>query len=164
MQINEVMWLHTSSDRPVGIVKAWDEIEEHVKFYIGTGIGRDQEEDVQYIMDWGQKFCSLDFLRAFIGGDTTEEQLQAQLREERYRHDRYVDFEMAQAKELAALRRERDAMLARLLYLGEGCELCQHNGKVVCNDDVDCTACRQDCICRDCGGNSNFVWKGEKDG
>ena len=65
MDVVQVMWLHTSGDRPVGIVKVWDEIEERWKFYIGTGYGRDLDEDVQEIMDWGQKFYDLGFLTEF---------------------------------------------------------------------------------------------------
>lgn len=61
----EVLWIHTSGETPVGIVKAWDEIEERWKFYIGTGLGYDLDEDVQMIIETGTKYLSLDHIRAF---------------------------------------------------------------------------------------------------
>lgn len=62
----QVMWLCACTIRPVGIVKAFDEIEQRWKFYIGTGYGRDEAEDIQAIMDCGQKFYNLDFLVEFL--------------------------------------------------------------------------------------------------
>lgn len=63
----EVMWIHTSGERPVGIVKAWDPIEGRWKFYIGTGLGYDIDQDVQTILELGTKYYSLDFIRQFAG-------------------------------------------------------------------------------------------------
>lgn len=60
-----VLWLCTCTDRPVGLVKVFDEIEQRWKFYIGTGYGQDVDLDVQAIIDWGQKFYNLDFLVRF---------------------------------------------------------------------------------------------------
>ena len=62
----EVLWLCTCTGWPVGIVKAFDEIEQRWKFYIGTGRGRDETRDVQTIINWGQKFDNLDFLVKFL--------------------------------------------------------------------------------------------------
>lgn len=62
----QVMWLCAWTIRPVGIVKVFDEIEQRWKFYIGAGYGRDEAEDIQAIMDWGQKFYNLDFLVEFL--------------------------------------------------------------------------------------------------
>ena len=48
-----------------------------------------------------------------LAADTLEaqqkriEELEAELKDERHRHDRYVDFELAQAKELEQMRAER---------------------------------------------------------
>jgi hypothetical protein len=48
-----------------------------------------------------------------LAADTLEAQqkriaeLEAELKDERYRHDRYVDFELAEATELAKLKEER---------------------------------------------------------
>ncbi len=61
-----VLWLCTCTDRPVGLVKVFDEIEQRWKFYIGTGYGQDVNLDVQAIIDWGQKFDNLDFLVRFL--------------------------------------------------------------------------------------------------
>lgn len=63
----EVLWIHTCGEYPVGIVKAWDPIEERWKFYIGTGMGFDIDEDVQRIIEIGSKYYSLDFIRQFAG-------------------------------------------------------------------------------------------------
>lgn len=67
MERIEVLWICTCMDKPVGIVKAWDGIEDCWKFYIGVGEGRDIDEDIKLIMDWGQKFYSLDFIGEFGG-------------------------------------------------------------------------------------------------
>lgn len=62
---NEVLWLNTKSDRPVGLVKHFDEIEGRWKYYIGTGYGIDMDHDVRTIIAFGQKFDSLDFITIF---------------------------------------------------------------------------------------------------
>ncbi len=61
----EVLWIHTCGEYPVGVVKAWDPIEERWKFYIGTGMGYDIDEDVQMILETGTKYLSLKFIRRF---------------------------------------------------------------------------------------------------
>ena len=63
--MTEVLWICTTGVHPVGIVKKYDEIEECWKFYIGTCRGYDLDEDVQQIIDFGQKFYSLDFIAEF---------------------------------------------------------------------------------------------------
>ena len=63
----EVMWLCTCTELPVGIVRQYDGYEGRWKYYIGTGMGRDIDKDVQLILDFGQKFYSLDFLLDFAG-------------------------------------------------------------------------------------------------
>ena len=69
-----VMWLCTTG-KPVGIVRGYDEIEGRWKFFIGTGEGHDLDEDVQLIIDFGQKFYNMDFLKDFVSpaneGDDT---------------------------------------------------------------------------------------------
>ena len=67
MKRTEVLWLCTCTELPVGIVRQYDEIEGCRKYYIGNGYGIDPDEDVQFILDWGQKFYSLDFLLEFAG-------------------------------------------------------------------------------------------------
>lgn len=61
----EVLWMNTADDRPVGIVRGYDIIEERWKFYIGTGFGHSLEGDILRIIDMGQKFYSLEFIRCF---------------------------------------------------------------------------------------------------
>ena len=65
----EVLWICTGIMGPVGIVKAWDTIEGRWKFYVGRCDGYDLDEDVETIMQLGQKFYSLDHITAF--GDLT---------------------------------------------------------------------------------------------
>lgn len=40
------------------------------------------------------------------------ERLKAELKDERHRHDRYVDFELAESEELRKVKAERDCLLA----------------------------------------------------
>lgn len=61
----EVMWLCCSGEHPVGLVKAYDEIEGRWKYYIGAGDGRDINTDVSNIMALGQKYYSLACITAF---------------------------------------------------------------------------------------------------
>lgn len=60
-----VMWLCCTGQHPVGLVKRYDDIEGRWKYYIGTGNGVDQDEDIQLILDWGQKFYDLQFIADF---------------------------------------------------------------------------------------------------
>ena len=62
----EVLWLSTAQRHPVGIVRAFDQIEKCYKFYIGSCSGVGLDEDIKEIIDWGQKFYNLDFLLDFI--------------------------------------------------------------------------------------------------
>ena len=49
----------------------------------------------------------------YIGDAATRlEELTAELEAERHRHDRYVDFELAEAAELAKVKAERDELKA----------------------------------------------------
>lgn len=68
----EVLWLCTTGEHPVGIVKKFDELEGRWKYYIGTGNGRDLDADVAMIIAWGQKYYSLDFLLAFAGKEAPQ--------------------------------------------------------------------------------------------
>ena len=60
------MWLCCTGKHPVGLVKQYDEIEGRWKYYIGTGNGRDPDEDIQLILDFGQRYFSLEFITAFM--------------------------------------------------------------------------------------------------
>lgn len=65
----ESMWITTLDGAIIGIVKAWDPAEEQWKFFFGAGKGHDIDEDVQRIIELGQKTYSLDYITAF--GDLT---------------------------------------------------------------------------------------------
>lgn len=60
-----VMWLCCTGEHPVGLVKAFDETEKRWKYYVGVGNGHDEAEDVQMILDWGQRYSSLAGIAAF---------------------------------------------------------------------------------------------------
>lgn len=51
----------------MGIVKKYDPYDHKWYYYIGTGLPGSFSEaaDIQYILDWGQKYSSLDFISAF---------------------------------------------------------------------------------------------------
>lgn len=51
------------------------------------------------------------------------EALASELEAERHRHDRYVDFELAEAAELAKAKAERDALLKAF---PKDCTTCKH--------------------------------------
>lgn len=65
MIIEKVKWLSSVDSRPVGIVKTYDDIEHKHKYYIGTGRGRTESEDIRLIIEYGQKYYDLNFLKDF---------------------------------------------------------------------------------------------------
>lgn len=78
--------------------------------------------------------------------------LAAELEAERYRHDRYVDFELAEAAELAKVKAERDELLRTIRVYG-GCDFCKY-------ETVDCdeSPCHE---CRGWGGKlDKWEWRG----
>ena len=72
MEKVEVLWICTCVEQPVGIVKAWDDVEGRWKFYVGTGFGYDPDEDVQVILETGQKYYDLNFIAQFGRTDPPE--------------------------------------------------------------------------------------------
>ena len=62
LEIVSVLWVCTCCKHPVGIVKVYDLIEERYKYYIGTGNGFDEDQDIQMIIDFGQKFYDINFI------------------------------------------------------------------------------------------------------
>lgn len=67
----EVLWVCTCQNVPVGIVKRKDEITGKTVFYIGVGLGcmTPHDVDVQHILDWGQKYEDVSFIRQFLEVD-----------------------------------------------------------------------------------------------
>jgi hypothetical protein len=51
-----VRWF--SGRATIGVVRVQTEYDE-IKYYIGVGSGRDEDEDVQSIASWGTKFPTL---------------------------------------------------------------------------------------------------------
>lgn len=69
------------------------------------------------------------------------ERLDAELKNERYRHDRLQDFEVAEAEELAKIKEERDSLLATLKHYA-ACESCVHwdYEHEICTNSKNCVA------------------------
>lgn len=61
----EVMWLCCTGVHPVGLVKAYDEIEGRWVYYIGVGDGKSIDEDIEKILALGQKYYSLAAIAGF---------------------------------------------------------------------------------------------------
>lgn len=49
-------WYTAQNGMPIGIIKGKDEITEEIKYYIGIGMGFNEDDDAKYIMKWGDKF------------------------------------------------------------------------------------------------------------
>lgn len=84
------------------------------------------------------------------------EELEAELKDERYRHDRYADYSV-----------ERDGMIDRLLEdllkSIDRCKFCEQMEKpLLCvGSDYFCDECNQHtCVCRDCLNGSKWAWRG----
>lgn len=83
------------------------------------------------------------FIEAAIKTIETQQQriaeLEAELKDERHRHDRYVDFELAEAEELRKLKAERDDLLM-IIRFHTDCEFCKHEHVLACEEP--CSSCR----------------------
>lgn len=55
-KIVEKYWYTPMMGDVIGIIKTYDEITKETKFYIGTGIGADEEVDAEFIKKFGDKF------------------------------------------------------------------------------------------------------------
>jgi hypothetical protein len=89
-------------------------------------------------IDGGTHACVCDLMQQAANAI---EELQTQLRDEMHRHDRLQDFEVAEAQDLAAVKAERDAMLAEMKH-DKGCAGCEH-----CDIEwyeEPCDSCRKD--------------------
>ena len=88
------------------------------------------------------------------------ESLVTELSEERYRHDRLQDYEVAQAQELERVKKERDAAVEDLASMCECCMVCIHGEETF--ERNDCEECESKCRCYSCVTGSNFTWKGQQ--
>lgn len=79
-------------------------------------------------------------------------ELEAELKGEMYRHDRYVDFELAEAEELRQVKEERDAAIGDLERI-KFCGACKH---------CDSLALPIPEVCKQCSNGSNWEWRGVK--
>ena len=69
MQINElivdgVKWIYTAGEVCVGIVKAHRE-GFTPRYFIGTGAGEDEADDIKNFLEWGQMYDRLDRITEF---------------------------------------------------------------------------------------------------
>ena len=129
--------------------------------------------------EWESPICLCDDL---IGAIQAIEALTAELVDERHRHDRLQDFEVAEAKELERIKAERDAAVSHVGQLTETDvllakkfnEKLEELEKVTKERDalIDeirgmCNLCAHynkgngDSACPDCSGG-NFVWRGSE--
>lgn len=56
LELLDVVWFNK-----LGIVKTRDKISNEIKFYIGEGLGFNEEIDIQHIMDMGTKYTPESF-------------------------------------------------------------------------------------------------------
>jgi len=63
-----VQWF-TSRMTVIGLVKAKDEVTDEIKFYLGSAIGADEDEDIKIIMEQGAKVIAEDLIK-FLEGDS----------------------------------------------------------------------------------------------
>lgn len=85
---------------------------------------------------------------------TALEALTAELEAERHRHDRYVDFEVAEAEELARVKAENAALFSDIKYVsdkhnGDACFICKHHDP---ENDV--------CVCTEHCDGDKWEWRG----
>ena len=90
------------------------------------------------------------------------EQLQQELIDERYRHDRYADFCVAQGEELSACKSDMTAYAQRKIK--DECDLCKHAApRDFCREaDYCCSLCNHTraCVCALCQRADLFEWRG----
>ena len=54
--IDSLWFTEMGSNKPIGIVKVFDEITKKYQYFIGTGYGDNEDEDAQKIKETGSKF------------------------------------------------------------------------------------------------------------
>lgn len=60
MEVLSVLW----ASGPIGIVKAENEAGD-VHIYVGTGVGENEQTDIDRILDWGSKY-KLEEFKQFV--------------------------------------------------------------------------------------------------
>lgn len=67
-------------------------------------------------------------------------------------------------EERNALKADKEALIDALRHSVTACDHCDHNLTKPCDvqpgHDIDCVACTDVCICRDCKAGCNFKWIG----
>ena len=97
---------------------------------------------------FGGQTCVNDLLSMAL---TKLKELSTELEDERYRHDRYVDFELAEAAELVKVKTQLDSAMKELRL--QNCDTCKH--EQLSSDEWPCN------ICSCAGGDANqWVWHG----
>lgn len=64
MIVDGVKWIYTAGEVCVGIVKAHRE-GYTPRYYIGTGAGENESNDIKNILDWGQAYDTIDWITEF---------------------------------------------------------------------------------------------------
>lgn len=61
MKVLKVLWIGNFGENKLGIIKTQDVVTEEIKFYIGTGKGICEQEDIALILAGGQKYTKDQF-------------------------------------------------------------------------------------------------------
>lgn len=89
-------------------------------------------------------------------------ELQQELIDERYRHDRLQDFCVAQGEALSACKSDMTAYVQRKIR--DECDLCKHSApREFCREvDYCCALCNhtEGCVCAWCRMGDQFEWRG----
>ena len=65
MKVLKVLWVGNFGVNILGIIKTQDAVTEEIKFYIGTGKGISEQEDIALILVGGQKYTEEQFKNIF---------------------------------------------------------------------------------------------------
>lgn len=134
-------------------------IEEIVKDLRGCALGDDLPCDT--CVATGKMICGCSAELMLIAADLITE-LQQELIDERYRHDRLQDFCVAQGEGLSACISDMTAYVQRKIR--DECDLCKRAApREFCREvDYDCAICNHTagCVCARCRAGDQFEWRG----
>lgn len=59
------MWICTLCEYPIGIIKKYNRFKGGFDYYIGVGKGESVHDDIEMIVETGQRYNNLGFLTSF---------------------------------------------------------------------------------------------------
>ena len=110
------------------------------------------EDVLAYKLDGGFANAVTEAVSLLISQGEQIADLQNELRDERYRHDRVQDFEVAEAEALRQVKAERDVAIGYLERI-KYCGACKHCGSFALPTPE---------MCKQCRNGSNWEWRGVK--